>query len=244
VYRNDFLCEPAVASIVAGRLQLDGKAPGKPGMLAFDLTNGSLGVLHACYAAAHMIASGNFRNALVMAAEVELNRHAGSPCEPRLEEIGSAMVLEPTFPDGPGFGAFQFLTSTTDLCKLRAHSVVVEGRTFLHFERHPKYERRCLELIGECFEKLLAAERLSRSQVAVVMPPLISAEFVNQLADVLGIPGEGLVRPPSGSRDLYTSSLAFGLDAVSRRGALCTGDVGIVIGVGSGMQVGCATYYF
>src|SRR5262245_3725274 len=76
VYRNDFLCEPAVATLVAGRLQSDDAVSGSadPGTLAFDLTCGSLGALQACYVAANMIASGRIRTAMVMAAEIELNR--------------------------------------------------------------------------------------------------------------------------------------------------------------------------
>lgn len=245
VYRNDFLCEPAVASLVAGRLQLDGQpAAGAPGTLAFDLTNGSLGTLHACYVASKMIASGTFRNALVMAAEVEVNREARSERQLGLEQAASAMILEPSTGDGPGFGRFVFESSTAELPMFTAHSAVADGRTLLHFERHPEYERRCLEVISACFDKLLAAERLCRSQIAAVLPPLISTEFVERLSSVLGICRERVVSLPAGSRDLYTSSPAFAFDALRKRGQPRPGDVGVIVGVGSGIQACGATYYF
>src|SRR5262249_12118597 len=151
--------------------------------------NGSLGTLDACYVAANMIASGTFRNALVMAAEVEVNGERGSEQQLGLEQTGTAMLLEASCADGPGFGTFVF-ESTAELGMFVAHSAVSNGRTVLHFERHPAYERVCLDLIGTCFEKLLAAERLSRSQIAVVIPPLISGAFSEQLSDRLRLPPE------------------------------------------------------
>lgn len=245
VYRDDFLCEPAVASIVAGRLQLDGRrTSGGPGTLAFDLTNGSLGTLQACHVAANMIAAGKFRNALVMAAEVEVNRRHCPERQLDLAETASAMLLEASSADGPGFGTFVFQSSTADLHRFAAHSAVAEGRTVLHFERHPEYTRQCLDLIGACFDRLLAVERLARPQIAAVLPPLVSAAFVEQLSERLGLPRERLVQPRPAARDAYTSSLAIGLDLLRQRGGARAGDLAVLIGVGSGIQVGCATYRF
>jgi 3-oxoacyl-[acyl-carrier-protein] synthase III len=44
--------------------------------------------------------------------------------------------------------------------------------------------------------------------------------------------------------DLYTSSLPYTLQHVREQNLVQSGDVGLIITAGSGIQVGCATYYF
>lgn len=246
VYRNDFLCEPAVASLVAGNLQADneGKSSGTAGMLAFDLTNGSLGVLEACYVAANMIASGSFRTAMVMAAEIEVNKDLGPERSLGLEETGTAMILDGSSDDGPGFGSFLFRSHTQHIHSFTSHSAVTDGMTSLSFDRSESFEASCLECIAESVERLLNQEGLDREEISVVLPPFPSAAFVSHLAAVLGLPRERIVRPPARAGDLYTSSLAVAMHDIRERHLARSGDIGLIIGVGSGIQVGCATYYF
>ena len=45
-------------------------------------------------------------------------------------------------------------------------------------------------------------------------------------------------------KDLYTSSAAYALRHALERKRVGPGDVGLIMGVGSGVQVGCAIYYF
>jgi 3-oxoacyl-[acyl-carrier-protein] synthase III len=246
VYRNDFLCEPAVASIVAGRLLTDddrGTSPG-PQTLAFDLTSGSLGVLEACWAASNMIASSNFRTAMVMAAEVELNGNSSPEQRLGIEETASAMILEASTADGPGFGCFHFQSFTRHLHKFAAHSAVVDGKTVLSVERGAAYESSCLDCLDECTAQILERERLARSDIAVVLPPLISPAFVSRLADILQLPPSRMIYPPAGRRDLYTSSLAYALTQLREQNCVRSRDVGLILAVGSGIQAGCATYVF
>jgi 3-oxoacyl-[acyl-carrier-protein] synthase III len=246
VYRNDFLCEPAVASIVAGRLQTGERPAAGPdrGTLAFDLTSGSLGVLEACWAASQMIASRAFRMAMVMAAEIEVNGDSGGGRRLGLEETGTALVLDASPVDGPGFRAFHFQSYPAFLDRFAAHSAVIGGRTVLCFERDATYESACLECISECVAETLKRARLDRSQIAVVLPPLISAGFVGRLARVLQMPHTRMVFPPERRRDLHTSSLVLAFLQLREQNRVRTGDVGLIVAVGSGIQVGCATYRF
>jgi 3-oxoacyl-[acyl-carrier-protein] synthase III len=246
VYRNDFLCEPAVASLVAGRLQSDDDRHGSadPGTLAFDLTCGSLGLLQACFVAANMMASGRFRTAMVMAAEIELNRDGCPTKRLGLQETGTALILDSSTDDGPGFGNFHFQSFTGHIHQFASHSAVTGGTTGLSFERDPAFETSCLACIRECVEGLLRRERIDRSELAVVFPPLMSAAFVSQLARILDMPSDRMVFPPAGARDLYTSSLAVALHTAREERRVRPGHIGLLIGVGSGIQVGCATYRF
>jgi 3-oxoacyl-[acyl-carrier-protein] synthase III len=246
VYRNDFLCEPAVAALVAGNLTGDslGKSSCAQRMLAFDLTNGSLGTLEACFVVAKMIASGKIRTALVMAAEIEVNQGLGSGQSLGLEETGTALILDGSTDDGPGFGNFYFESFTRHRHSFVSHSAVTDGKTALSFKRNDLFEDSCLECIVLSVERLLQQEGLDRRELSVVLPPFPSDAFVSRLADVLGLPHDRMVRPPTGAKDLYTSSLAVALHAVRQHRRARRGDIGLIIGIGSGIQVGCATYYF
>jgi 3-oxoacyl-[acyl-carrier-protein] synthase III len=213
-------------------------------MLAFDLTNGSLGVLEACFVAANMIGSGKIRTALVLAAEIEVNRRLGPERALGLEETGSGLILDCSRDDGPGFGTFLFQSFTRHSHSFTSHSAVTGGRTVLSFERGADYEDSCLACIVELVERVLQQEGLDRRDISVVLPPLPSRTFVSRLADRLGLPPDRMVHPPAGAKDLHTSSLAFALHEIGRQHPTRSGDVGLIIAVGSGIQVGCATYYF
>ncbi len=45
-------------------------------------------------------------------------------------------------------------------------------------------------------------------------------------------------------KDLFTSSLPYSLEHIREQHLVKPGDIGLIITVGSGIQVGCATYYF
>jgi 3-oxoacyl-[acyl-carrier-protein] synthase III len=246
VYRNDFLCEPAVASIVAGRLQKDDgcNLPNDRGTLAFDLTNGALGVLQACYVAGTMIASGKFRKAMVMAAEVEINKEVCPSRRLGLEETGSALILDGSSQHGSGFGAFLFRSFTRHKHQFASHSAVTGGRTVLSFERNSMFEASCLDCIRDSVDELMALEGLRRSDVAVVLPPLISVGFVSRLGETLRVPQERMIHPPRDAADLHTSSLAFAVKRLRETKRVRPGEIGLIIGVAPGIQVGCATYRF
>ncbi|MFP6694983.1 MAG: 3-oxoacyl-[acyl-carrier-protein] synthase III C-terminal domain-containing protein, partial [Pirellulales bacterium] len=78
----------------------------------------------------------------------------------------------------------------------------------------------------------------------VLMPPQFSTEFNMYLAKELGIVADKVVDLPHERGDLFTSSVVYGMQAAAEKGLAKKGDVGLIITVGSGIQVGCATYYF
>jgi 3-oxoacyl-[acyl-carrier-protein] synthase III len=75
VYRNDFLCEPAVAALLAGELGInsDTRSPDDKRTFVFDVFNGALGFLNACHVAVQMIRVGKHKNVMVVASEIENN---------------------------------------------------------------------------------------------------------------------------------------------------------------------------
>jgi 3-oxoacyl-[acyl-carrier-protein] synthase III len=90
----------------------------------------------------------------------------------------------------------------------------------------------------------LRIEQLDIAQVKVVLPPQISSAFIDALGKVLSVSREKLVNLAQEGQDLFTSSLAYTLEYVREQQLVQPGDIGLIISIGTGIQVGCATYYF
>ena len=90
---------------------------------------------------------------------------------------------------------------------------------------------------------MLSLERLTLPEVRVILPPQLSPEFVSRLSERLGVPRERFVDIAERGADYFTSSLAYTIREARDKGRVRPGDVGLVINVGSGIQVGCAAYY-
>jgi amino acid adenylation domain-containing protein len=245
VYRDEFLCEPAVAALLAGKIQLndDIKSPLEKKTFALDIFNGAIGTLNACHAAIGMIRAGKVRNAMITAAEIENNRQHLPDKLYGLEETASALILEQS-PDGvTGFGNFVFKYFTEYIDALVTYTETFNGKTVLRIERDPRIEHYYVQCIQETVQELLRLEHLKLAQIKVVLPPQISSELISHLSDVLGIERNKLV-DVGAQHDLFTSSLAYTLQHVYQHKLVQPGDIGLIINVGSGIQVGCATYYF
>lgn len=245
VYRDEFLCEPAVAALLAGKLQIndDIKSPLDKKTFALDIFNGAIGTLNACHAAIGMIRAGKASNAMITAAEIENNRQHRPDTLYGLEETGSALILDQS-PDGSsGFGNFVFKYYTEYIDTLITNTEMFNGKTVLHIERDPRIESYYLQCIQEAVQELLRLEHLDLAQIKVVLPPQISTEFISRLSDTLAINRDRLV-DIGAQHDLFTSSLAYSLQHVCKHKLAQPGDIGLIISVGSGIQVGCATYYF
>jgi amino acid adenylation domain-containing protein len=245
VYRDEFLCEPAVAALLAGKLQFndDIKSPLDKKTFALDIFNGAIGALNACHAAIGMIRAGKASNAMITAAEIENNRQYRPDALYGLEEAGSALILDQS-PDGvTGFGNFVFKYFTAYIDSLITHTEMFNGKTVLRIERDSRIEAYYLQCIQEAVQELLRLEHLDLAQIKVVLPPQISTAFISRLSDTLSIDRSRLVDVQA-QHDLFTSSLAYTLQHVRKHNLVQPGDIGLIISVGSGIQVGCATYYF
>lgn len=247
VYRDDFICEPAIASMVAGVLKINDtiESPEEKKTLAFDLFNGALGFLNACYASIGMIRAKTVKNVMVVASEIENNRDI-LPAELRgVEETASAVILDES-PDGNrGFGNFVFKYFTNHIEACAAYTVHRNGKTCMHVAKDPHIESYYLQCIPVTVHELLSIEGLDISQIKVILPPQISSSFIAELSDRLNLSRDKFVDDVAHeSRDLFTSSIPYALQYVRQRQLVEAGDVGLIISVGSGIQVGCAIYYF
>ena len=246
VYRDDFLLEPAIAALLAGELGL-GPAPDvKPtnGFLAFDVFNGALGFLNACHVAIQLMRSTKQKVSLVVASEIENNRAAWPERLLGLEETGSALLLSLDDRGGDGFGNFMFRYFDQYADAFVAHHGHHDGRHCLYVERDPRLEGYFQECVQVAVAEFLSAEGRTLADIDLVFLPQVSPRFVEGLRASLSIPEERCVNVAQPGRDLSTSSLPVALRYARDRGMVRPGAVGLIVGAGSGIQVGCALYHF
>jgi 3-oxoacyl-[acyl-carrier-protein] synthase III len=81
-------------------------------------------------------------------------------------------------------------------------------------------------------------------RVSVIFPPQISTSFVARLANVLEVDRTRLIDMGKEDGDVFTSSLPAAFERAYEQGLVKAGEIGLIITVGSGIQVGCALYYF
>lgn len=244
IYREDFICEPAIAALVAGELGIneDIETSEDPKSFAFDVLNGAVGFLNACHVAVHMIGAGKAEHALVMASEVENNAPGGDHPLYGLNETGSALILSNT--DGTaGFGQFVFHHRPENAEALSTYIRHEGGHSWLQIDREPKLTTHYLDAIPAAVEELLALEGLHPADIAAVFPPHLAEADLTEMARRINIPRDRLVEVVADA-DLFTSSLPYALDHALRHQQVKPGDIGLIVTVGSGVQVGCATYRF
>lgn len=244
VYRDDFLSEPAVAALVAGELGIndDIQSPDGPKTLAFDVLNGAVGFLNACHVAVGMIGAGKAAHAMVLASEIENNTpESGYPLN-GISETGSAVLLSPS--DGTaGFGRFVFGHHPEYGGALATYTQQHQGRTWLQIDRDPDLAAIYLDCVPSAAKELLTLEGLDPADIAIVFPPHLSPAGLSELAARVAIPRSRFV-DLTVDADPFTSSVPYGLEHARRHELVRPGDIGLILTVGSGVQVGCTTYRF
>jgi 3-oxoacyl-[acyl-carrier-protein] synthase III len=247
VYRNDFVCEPAIAAFVAGELGMndDVTSVDEPRTLAFDVFNGGVGFLNACCVATRLLQARAFERAMIVTSEVENNAGMSGVPLRGVQEVGSAAILD--IADGnpeSGFGEFVFHYFPEHLEAFTATTAFIDGRITLRFSGDSRLESIFLDCIPGSVEELLSNAGLDRTSIDVVLPPQISPAFIDALAARLPLPHAAWVDATRAGADLFTSSLPHAFAEARRRGLGKAGERGLIINVAAGAQVGCALYYF
>jgi 3-oxoacyl-[acyl-carrier-protein] synthase III len=246
VYREDFICEPAIAAFVAGELAMndDVKSIDQPKTLAFDVFNGAVGFLNACCVAARIIQARGVERAMIVTAEIENN--AGVAGAPRrgVAEMGSAVILERGDASGGGFGEFLFRYLPAHLQDFTATTGGFDGKPALIMTGSPQQDAVFLEAIPGAVDELLARADLSPEAIDVVLPPQLSPSFVRALQERLALPRAAWVNVAGAAGDLFTSSLPVAFAEARRQGLTRPGGRGLIINVAAGAQIGCAIYHF
>jgi amino acid adenylation domain-containing protein len=244
VYRDEFIAEPAIAALVAGELGIneDIESPDDPKTFAFDVLNGAVGFLNACHVAVQMIGAGKAEHAMVVASEIENNSVDAGHALYGLNETGSAVMLGRA-DDAEGFGRFVFHHHPEYGEALATYFQHQEGQSWLQIDRDPNLPMHYLDCIPAAVEELLKLEEIDCSEIAAVFPPHLTDVDRTELAARLNIPSSRFV-DLAAEADPFSSCLPQALQQARRQGLVKSGDVVLIVTVGSGVQVGCATYRF
>jgi 3-oxoacyl-[acyl-carrier-protein] synthase III len=159
-----------------------------------------------------------------------------------LSETGSAVILGRTSGTA-GFGRFVFHHHPEHADALATYTQHRDEQTWLQIDRDPNLTAHYLDCIPPCVEELLKLEELDPSDIAAVFPPHLSGADRTELAARLRIPGSRFVDLDADT-DPFSSSVPHGLQHAWRHRLVRAGDIGLIVSVGSGVQVGCAIYRF
>jgi len=245
--RTGAISEPAIATMIAGDLKMndDVQSQTDKKTLAFDVYNGSLAFLNACQIATQMVQAGRFRNAMVVASEVEQNRDTTPEVQLGLHVGASAAIFDHGGDPDAGFGKFEFAYYPEYFNARFAQGSYVDGKACLQLDLAPNLHELYLSCVKEPVEKLLKRERLDTSQIDLLLPPQFSTDFNLKLADLLGLPADKVIDlKATPDDDLFSSALPYSMQHAQQSGLCKSGNIGLIINVGAGLQVGCATYYF
>jgi 3-oxoacyl-[acyl-carrier-protein] synthase III len=201
--------------------------------------------LNACYLACELARAGRLQQAMVVASEVENNRQEAPDDLLGLREMGSAFILHEAEDGETGFQAFGFyyFHEYHDTVKVTG-TWNDRGRPYLIAEISPEWQNVYLDCLDRGVSQFLEEQELVRDEVALLLPPQISPSFVEQAASRLGFERERTVNAAIQGQDMFTSSLPVAMQAVRDRHLASPGDLGLIVCVGDGVQVGCALYRF
>ena len=246
VYRSEYILEPAYAALLAGDLDMNATASGPDNKktLAFDIFNGSMGFVNACYVAQQMIAAENCKTAMIVAAEIENNADSSAGEPVGIRETASALILDSHPLDSRGFSRFLFSYHTESINAYTTNYTTGNSNPCLHIGKDPHLEELYITYIFPVVMELLQMEGLDLSSIDMVYPPQISSRFIMRLSETLHLPLEKFVDVAGEGPDYFSSSLAYGLEHAYVKGLVKPGDTGLIIAAGSGIQVGCAIYHF
>ena len=246
VYRSEYLLEPAYASLLAGELNMNATSPatGSQTTLAFDIFNGSMGFLNSCYVAQQMLAAGNCEKAMIVAAESENNTGLFPNEIVGFRETASALILDSNPMTDTGFSRFLFRYHVESINAYSANYKTGHSKPHLHVVKDDNLEALYIEYILPAVQELLQLEGLDLSRINKIFPPQISSGFITKLSQKLYLPRDRFIDVAGDGTDLFSSSLPYAFEHASEQGLVEPGDIGLMIAVGSGIQIGCALYYF
>lgn len=246
VYRSEYLLEPAYAALLAGELDINATTsiPDNKKTFAFDIFNGSIGFLNACHVAQQMIAADNCKTAMIVAAEIENNADTFPNELVGVRETASALILDSDPSTDKGFSRFQFSYHPESLNAYTTYYTAGDCKPFLHVEKDANLEAIYIACIFPAVQELLQIEGLDLSHIDKIFPPQISSGFITKLSESFNLPREQFVDVVGQGSDLFTSSFTYALEHAFEKELVKPGDTGLVIAVGSGIQVGCAIYHF
>ncbi len=229
---------PATASIVQDALGCKNAA-------AFDLAAGCSGWAYALSTANAYIASGMYKNVLVIGADLLTrltNWEDRSTCILFGDGAGAAVVAE--VEEGYGFMGFELGSdgSGADFLKIPAggslkpctpeaiaaheDKICMEGREVFKF---------AVKIQGEACEKVLAKIGMTTDQVDLVVPHQANIRIIESAVKRLGLPIDKFYINLQKYGNTSAASIPLAMDEAVQAGKIKKGDIIVVVGFGAGL---------
>ncbi len=232
---------PSAACILQRRLGLSRAA-------AFDLNAACSGFVYALTVGSQFVASGAYRNILVVGAEVvsrSVDWTDAATCILVGDGAGAA-VLQPTTPDkgilawklgADGRGA-DFLTIpaggsemplTHELLDAKLNSVVMNGQEVFMF---------ALRTVPAITAEVLEMADLSLDDVALFVPHQANSHILEAVARKMDLPEEKLMMNIARYGNTVAATIPIALYEAAEQGRIKTGDIVVLAGFGAGLTWG------
>jgi 3-oxoacyl-[acyl-carrier-protein] synthase III len=183
---------------------------------------------------------------MILASEIENNEGTSSSERIGVRSAASAVILDAG--DGgdgnSGLGGFLFRYFPEHMDEFRSFATQRDLETQIAVCRSPELEDHYIRCAMATAEELLRREGLDLARVAAIFPPQISSDFIRRLAQAMEVDAAKFLRVTDDSGDLFTSSIPHALARACDKQLVRPGDVGLLLAVAPGIQVGCALYHF
>jgi 3-oxoacyl-[acyl-carrier-protein] synthase III len=242
VYRDKLLSEPAVASMLAGRLSVDvADRSRRYSKVAFDISDGAIGFLKACHCGAQMIDSGRVCRVLVLTSERQGDPAVALLGAPAVATTASAALLERRERSESGFRSFAFQSFEEPHRSRMSYCARTNGSTHVVVEQASAFAEAADENAAETVRSLATiAARHGGLQWLLVLGSC--GRHLASVCEELRLPAKRVIVPSTEHGDLFTSSFAFAWRKLEQVPDRQSGEQALVVQAGSGMRVGSALY--
>ncbi len=225
---------PSTACILQAKL-------GAKNCPAFDVQAVCSGFVYALTTADHFMRSGQYRNILVVGAEVYsriLDWDDRTTCVLFGDGAG-AVVLQRS--DTPGILSSHLHADGNHAHMLSVPGSVsggkVSGRPLLQMEGNAVF-KFAVRVLGEVAEEALAANKISKSDIDWLIPHQANIRIIQATAKKLGLPMEKVITTVDRHANTSAASIPLALDVAVRDGRIQAGHNVLLEGVGGGFTWG------
>jgi 3-oxoacyl-[acyl-carrier-protein] synthase III len=245
-YRAKEIVEPAMAVVIqrAAQINSETESSEKDRTLSFDLMNGSVGFLQAVQVLDSFISTQKAKVGLVVSGNTK--SHIGTVIEPHLGfcEVGVAALVDSAPDARRGFSDFYYCGFPEFLGDYESYVYFREGEWFSRGVQSPDIIDLYIQAAESSVNEYL--RRLGRSirSFDVVIAQQITPAFISKTCTALGGEKAKFIDLTENNDDLQSASIPVGLKYIIDNGLIKEGNQALLMSVGSGIQVGCATYTF
>jgi len=223
----------------------------------FDIRAQCSGGLYGIEIARHFLASGLYRNVLLICAEALSRRidtsNAGRNLSILLSDGAAAMLLQAT--DHPAHGLIdltlgadgtQFDLLSTEAPGARCPRFIdaddlAAGRHHFRMKGGPMFEDATRRIVDAC-RQMLDKHRLTLSDIGLVVPHQPNLRILDAVIAQLGLPRERCMISVDQLGNMASAAFPVALSLAREQGRMPTGQLNLLVTYGAGATWACALY--